>query len=245
MPNIKLIIEYDGTAYAGWQSQTNAPAVQDALLDAIKQATGEDVRLNGAGRTDAGVHALGQAANFSSGARISPERYASALNMRLPQDIRVKSSCLVLEGFHAQFSATGKRYRYTVYNARQGTALYRRTSWHVGQNLDIEAMRRAAEHFLGKLDFSAFQSLGGVLRDTVKTVTLSRVSTEGPFLYYDVVADGFLYNMARIMMGTLVKAGRGKLDSDEIPAILESRVRMLAGDTAPARGLCLMEVYYE
>jgi tRNA pseudouridine38-40 synthase len=245
MPNIKLIIEYDGTAYSGWQSQTNAPTVQDALLDAIRRATGEDVKLNGSGRTDSGVHALGQVANFISEARISPERYASALNMRLPEDIRVRSSCLVPYDFHAQFSATGKRYRYTVYNMRQGTALYRRTSWHVGQKLDIEAMRQAAEHFLGKQDFSSFQSLGGVMRDTVKTVTISRISPEEPFLYFDVVADGFLYNMVRIMMGSLVKVGRGKLGAEDIPAIIRSQVRMRAGDTAPAHGLCLMEVYYD
>ena len=244
MPNIKLIIEYDGTAYGGWQSQTNAPTVQDALLLAIRQATGEDVKLNGSGRTDAGVHALGQVANFSSEARISPERYASALNMRLPEDIRVRSSCLVPDNFHAQFSATGKRYRYTAYNSRQGTALCRRTSWHVGQKLDIDAMRRAAEHFLGKQDFSAFQSLGGVRRDTVKTVSLSRITMEEPFFWFDVAADGFLYNMVRIMMGTLVKVGRGKLSPEDIPAIIGSKVRMRAGDTAPARGLCLMEVYY-
>lgn len=245
MPNIKLIIEYDGTSYSGWQSQANAPAVQDIVMLAIKQATGEDVKLYGSGRTDSGVHALGQVANFRSDARIAPERYASALNMRLPGDIRVRSSCLMPDSFHAQFSAHGKRYRYTIYNSRQGTALHRRTCWHVGQKLDIEAMNRAANCFLGQHDFTAFQSTGGVLRDTVKTVTLCSITQESPFLYIDVAADGFLYNMVRIMAGTIVKVGRGKISADAIPAIIESKDRLRAGDTAPAWGLCLMEVYYE
>jgi tRNA pseudouridine38-40 synthase len=244
MPNIKLVIEYEGTAYGGWQSQTNAPTVQDALLEAIRRATGEDVKLNGSGRTDSGVHALGQVANFKSEAAIPPERYASALNTLLPEDIRVQSSSLEPDSFHAQFSATGKRYRYTIYNSRQGTALFRRTSWHVGQRLDLEAMRQGAEYFLGSHDFSAFQSAGGVERETVKTVTLSSVTTDGPFIYFDVAASGFLYNMVRIMAGTLVMVGRGKLAPEDIPGVIESRDREQAGHTAPAWGLCLMEVYY-
>jgi tRNA pseudouridine38-40 synthase len=244
MPNIKLIIEYDGTQYSGWQSQANAPAVQDAVLRAIKLATGEDVKLNGSGRTDSGVHALGQVANFICNADIPAERYASALNMRLPGDIRVSFSCLAPDSFHAQFSAVGKRYRYTVYNARQGTALHRRTSWHVGQKLDLEAMGQAAGYFMGTHDFTAFQSTGGVIRDTVKTVNLCDIKQDSPMIYIDVAADGFLYNMVRIMVGTLVKVGRGRLKPEDIPVILESKDRLRAGDTAPAWGLCLMEVYY-
>jgi tRNA pseudouridine38-40 synthase len=244
MPNIKLIIEYEGTAYGGWQSQRNAPTVQDALLEAIFRVTGERVVLIGSGRTDAGVHALGQVANFKTGAAIPPERYAAALNTLLPEDIRVQSSAAAPDDFHAQFSATGKRYRYTICNSRPGTALHRRTSWHVAQKLDIEAMERAAAHFLGTHDFSAFQSTGGVERETVKTVTLSRITREGAFIHYDVAAGGFLYNMARIIVGTLAKVGRGKLSPEAIPAIIESGDRGMAGPTAPAKGLCLMEVYY-
>jgi tRNA pseudouridine38-40 synthase len=245
MPNIKLIIEYEGTAYGGWQSQTNASTVQDALQDAIRKVTGEVVKLYGSGRTDSGVHALGQVANFKTDTGIPAERYASAINTLLPDDIRVKSSCLVPDRFHAQFSATGKRYRYTIFNDRPGTALYRRTSWHVGQRLDREAMESAAAHFLGTHDFTAFQSAGGVIRETVKTVTKSEIGSDGPFITFDVAADGFLYNMVRIMTGTLVKVGRGKLKPDDIPAILDSKDRERAGYTAPAHGLCLMEVYYE
>lgn len=245
MPNIKLVIEYEGTAFGGWQSQTNASTVQDALMEAIRRTTGETVKLYGSGRTDSGVHALGQVANFRTGAVIPPDRYASALNTLLPEDIRVKSSCAVQDSFHAQFSAVGKRYRYTVYNTRQGTALFRHTSWHVGQKLDVEAMQQAAACFLGTHDFSAFQSAGGVERETAKTVTLSAITQEGPFIYYDVAASGFLYNMVRIMAGTLVKVGRGKLASEDILGIIESRDREQAGHTAPPWGLCLMEVYYE
>ena len=244
LPNIKLIIEYEGTDYGGWQSQTNAPTVQDALLEAIRRVTGESVKLYGSGRTDSGVHALGQVANFLTEATIPAERYASALNTLLPPDIRVKCSCQAQDRFHAQFSATGKRYRYTMYNDRPGTALYRRTSWHVGQKLDRAAMAGAAVHFLGTHDFSAFQSAGGVIRETVKTVTASEITCDGPFVYFDVAADGFLYNMVRIMAGTLVKVGRGKLASDDIPSILASGNRDRAGYTAPAHGLCLVEVYY-
>jgi tRNA pseudouridine38-40 synthase len=245
MPNIKLVIEYEGTAYGGWQSQANAPTVQDALLDAILRTTGQRVILYGSGRTDSGVHALGQVANFKTEADIPPERYTAALNTLLPEDIRVQSSLAVPDSFHAQFSATGKRYRYTVCNGRPGTALYRRTSWHVAQKLDAEAMERAAAHFLGAHDFSAFQSSGGVERETVKTVTLSRVSVDGAFIHYDIAAGGFLYNMVRIVAGTLVKVGSGKLSPDEMPAIIKSKDRGMAGPTAPAKGLCLMEVFYE
>lgn len=244
MPNIKLIIEYEGTAYGGWQSQQNAPTVQDALLEAISRVTGERAVLYGSGRTDSGVHALGQVANFKTEADIPTERYTAALNTLLPDDIRVQSSCAVPDAFHAQFSAKGKRYRYTICNSRPGTALRRRTSWHVAQKLDTEAMERAAAHFTGTHDFSAFQSSGGVERETVKTVSLSRITAEGAFIHYDIAAGGFLYNMARIIAGTLVKVGRGKLSPEEIPAIIESGDRGMAGPTAPAKGLCLMEVYY-
>ncbi len=244
MPNIKLIIEYDGTDYGGWQSQINAPTVQDALLAAIRKVTGEAVKLYGSGRTDSGVHALGQVANFQTVAAIPAERYASALNTCLPPDIRVRSSCAVPDRFHAQFSAVGKHYRYTLYNDRHGTALYRHVSWHVGWKLDRQAMEEAASCFLGTHDFSAFQNAGGVERETVKTVTRSEITCDGPFVYYDVAADGFLYNMVRIMTGTLVKIGRGKLAPDSIPAILESGDREQAGYTAPAQGLCLIEVFY-
>lgn len=244
MPNIKLIIEYEGTEYGGWQSQINAPTVQDALLEAIRKVTGGPVKLYGSGRTDSGVHALGQVANFQTEAAIPAERYACALNTMLPPDIRVRSSYPVPDRFHAQFSAVGKHYRYTIYNDRHGTALYRRVSWHVGWKLDRQAMIEAAACFLGTHDFSAFQSTGGVERETVKTVNRSEITCDGPFLYYDVAADGFLYNMVRIMTGTLAKVGQGKLKPEDIPAILESQDRDRAGYTAPAHGLCLMEVYY-
>jgi tRNA pseudouridine38-40 synthase len=183
-------------------------------------------------------------ANFKTDADIPPERYTFALNTLLPRDIRVQSSCEVSDHFHAQFSAVGKRYRYTVYNSWPGTALFRCTSWHVAKKLNAEAMRLAAAGFLGTHDFSAFQSAGGVERETVKTVTKSEITVEGPFIHFDVAADGFLYNMVRIMAGTLERVGRGKLTPEDIPAIIESRVRKQAGPTAPAHGLCLMEVYY-
>ena len=244
MKNIKLIIEYEGTAYGGWQSQTNAPTVQDAVRAAILAVTHEPATLYGAGRTDSGVHALGQVANFATRAAIVPERFSVALNTHLPEDIRVLDSREVSDRFHAQFSACGKHYRYTICTGRQGTALLRRTSFHVPAALDVAAMERAAACFVGTHDFSAFQSAGGRVRNTVRTVTMSRLTREGNFLFFDVEADGFLYNMVRIMVGTLLKCGRGRLDPAALPAVLAGGTRDQTGPTAPAQGLCLIEVFY-
>ncbi len=244
MTNIKLMIEYDGAAYGGWQSQINAPTVQDAVRAALRAVTGEDTTVFGAGRTDSGVHALGQVANFRTASTMAPERFSVALNTHLPADIRVKDSRAVPDGFHAQFSACGKRYRYTLCVSRQGTALRRGTSWHVPPGLDLAAMEEAAALILGTHDFSAFQSAGSRVRNTVRTVTRSELTREGEFLHYDVAADGFLYNMVRILTGTLVQCGRGKIAPPAVEALLHGGSRGGAGPTAPAHGLCLVEVFY-
>ncbi len=245
MTNIKLIIEYEGTAYGGWQSQINAPTVQDALQRAIQDVSGERVTLYGAGRTDSGVHALGQVANFRTQAPVPPQRWAVAINSHLPDDIRVRESCEAPDRFHAQFSAVGKHYQYTICNRRSGTALRRRTSWYIPQRLDDGAMDCAAQALLGSHDFTAFQSTGGPKRDPNKTVTMARVTRDGDFITFDVAADGFLYNMVRIFVGTLVLVGRGQLQPEAFAAILAGGSRAQAGPRAPAWGLCLMEVFYD
>ena len=245
MSNIRLTIEYEGTAYGGWQSQINAPTVQDAIQAAIGKVSGERATLNGAGRTDSGVHAMGQVANFRSESPVPPQRWAVALNTKLPADIRVRESREVPDRFHAQFSAVGKHYRYTICNNRCGTALQRRTSWHIPQRLDDTAMDLAAQALLGEHDFSAFQSTGGPARDPNKHVTMARVHRQGDFITFDVAADGFLYNMVRIFMGTLVLVGRGQLSVDAFARILGSRDRAQAGPRAPAWGLCLVQVHYD
>lgn len=241
---IRLILEYDGTAYAGWQRQENALAVQQAVEEAWARLTGERLVFTGSSRTDAGVHALCQNVHFDTATRIPPEKIAFALNTVLPEDIRVRASMAARADFHARFGATGKVYRYTVYNARQGCALGRLTSAHVPLPLDIACMRREADAMAGRHDFAAFAAAGSIVRDTVRTVHRVQVRREGDWVYIFVHGDGFLYNMVRILAGTLIEVGAGKRDEGAIARAIASRSRLDLGMTAPARGLTLMEVFY-
>ena len=323
MRNIKLTIEYDGTAYHGWQSQVNAAAVQDVVSAAVQKLTGEKCILHGSSRTDAGVHAYGQVANFHTASGIPADKFAFALNTMLPDDISVVGSEEAEPGFHARFSAKGKRYRYLFWNSLFSSAIMRNRAWHVYYPLDVEAMRRASGNFLGTHDFLAFSASGSSVKTTVRTVCGISVSGDSPeqscrpeqschserseesynlqkILRYaqddkryaqddknmssegkrtvpiaakresrppvpqleqenrppvppleyagtvslDVEGDGFLYNMVRIIAGTLVEVGYGRIAPEDIPAILESRDRRRAGLTAPPQGLYLMEVFY-
>jgi len=244
MRNVKLIIEYDGTNYHGWQKQKNAKTVQDTIERAIKGLTGEKVDLIGASRTDFGVHALGQVANFITNSGIPGDRFSYALNRMLPDDIVIKESQEVDMDFHARYKAKGKRYRYLIYNSQFPSALLRHRTYHVSHKLDFESMQRAASYFLGTHDFSAFRSSGSSAKTSVRTITDVSLEREDKIVKFEIAGDGFLYNMVRIIVGTLMEVGIGKIRADEIPQIIESRKRKRAGRTAPAEGLNLVEVYY-
>ncbi len=245
MRRIKLTLEYDGTAYAGWQRQENAMSVQQRAEEALRSLTGEDaLTLTGASRTDAGVHALGQVAHFDTESRIPAGKFSFALNTLLPDDIRVCASCEVPSGFHARFSARGKEYRYLFYSHPHASALYSRLCWHVIYPLDIDCMRREAERAMGTHDFAPFAASGSVVKDTVRTIDSIRVIQNDPFIEMRVHGNGFLYNMGRIIAGTLAKVGSGKPEAGAIERALKSGSRLDLGVTAPPQGLTLMRVDY-
>lgn len=245
MKNIKLIIEYDGSRYCGWQRQKNAITIQQVLEEALRKLCGEEVQLIGSGRTDSGVHARGQVANFNTDSRIPPERFSYALNSLLPRDIRVICSAEVSMDFHARFSATAKRYRYSIVANRHGTAIGWQYYYHIPMVLDIKAMEQAIQYYKGTHDFAAFMAAGSPVKSTVRTIYDARILKEQDFVHFLFTGNGFLYNMVRIMAGTLIDVGKGKISPDSVPGILASRDRKQAGHTAPPHGLTLEEVYYE
>ncbi|TYP50339.1 tRNA pseudouridine(38-40) synthase TruA [Thermosediminibacter litoriperuensis] len=242
--NVKILLEYDGTNYHGWQKQNNALTVQEVLEKAVYVLTGERVSIIGAGRTDAGVHARGQVANFRTNTRIPVERLPYALNSKLPEDITVKGAKAVPDDFHARYSARAKVYTYSIYNAPFPSPLLRRYSYFFPLPLDVEAMRRAGKAFMGVHDFAAFRASRSTVKSSVRNITRLDVKKCGDLITIEVEADGFLYNMVRIIAGTLLEVGTGKRDPEEIPSIIESRDRERAGVTLPAHGLCLEKVIY-
>lgn len=245
MRRIHLIVEYDGTNYAGWQRQSNAMTVQEKLERAVKKLTGETVCVSGASRTDAGVHALGQSAHFDTESRIPADKFSFALNTLLPPDVRVVSSEELAPDFHSRFSGRGKRYRYLIHAAPHAGALNRLTHAHVIYPLDVERMRAEARDLLGTHDFAAFAASGSVVKDTVRTIWRADVMENGSEIALIVEGNGFLYNMVRIIAGTLIGVGSGKLPSGAFRRAIESGNRLDLGVTAPAHGLTLMEVFYE
>jgi tRNA pseudouridine38-40 synthase len=242
--NIKLVIEYDGSNYHGWQSQINASAVQDVIEDAIKRLTGDECAITGSSRTDAGVHAYGQVANFYTGSSIPAEKFSYALNSLLPKDIVVKEALEVSSDFHSRYSAKGKKYRYLIHNSLFPSALLRNRAFHVAHTLDIDEMRKAASCFKGTHDFTSFKAAGSNVKSPVRTITDISLEIQENIIVFEISGDGFLYNMVRIIAGTLVEVGIGKVKHDSIPAIIESYDRKKAGKTAPPQGLYLVEVYY-
>lgn len=242
--NLLITVEYDGTRYGGWQTQHNAPSIQAAIETAIFDVTGESVHVQGAGRTDSGVHAEGQAANFHTRSTIPVADFPSALNARLPVDIAVIAAREVPADFHAQYTALGKAYRYRILNRRTRTALARDRVWLVRRPLDPEAMQRGARHLVGRHDFRAFAVKVPTDKDSVRTVRFVDLSVRPPYLDVNIGGDGFLYRMVRTMVGTLVRVGLGELAPDAVADIRDSRDRRRAGTTAPAAGLCLVEVWY-
>ncbi len=244
MRNIKLIIEYDGTNYYGWQVQPGQVTIQEELQKAIKRITGEDVTLRAAGRTDAGVHAIAQVANFRTESKIPPLSLLKGLNSLLPDDIVIKGVDEVDEGFDARRSARSKTYKYLIFNSPYPSAIYRRFSWHVSYPLDIELMRQGASLLVGEKDFSSFRASGCASRHAVRTIDYIGLKGDGELIGIEVRGRAFLRHMVRIMVGTLVELGRGRIGLDDLVRIIEARDRCKAPITAPARGLFLKEVEY-
>ena len=244
MRNLRLDIEYDGTHYHGWQVQKNAPSVAGAIEEALVRVLQHPVRLNGSGRTDAGVHALGQVANFPTERDIPEENLQRALNSLLPRDIVIRRVVEAPAEFNARRDATLRYYRYQCFLGEHPSALYRHLTLYVRRPLDVEAMRRAAGHFVGTHDFSAFRSAHCDANNPVRTVTACEILDERPFLYIDVKSYAFLRSQVRIMVSTLLEVGEGRRPPDDILTILASKDRACAGPTLPAKGLILMEVRY-
>lgn len=243
--NFKLIIEYDGSAYHGWQKQKGDVTIQEEIEKALHTMTGEPIIVNGSGRTDAGVHALAQVANFRCLTSLSPAIFQKGLNSLLPDDIVIRSCEQVDIGFHARFNVRSKTYRYRILNREVPCAVKRQYAWFIRKTLDMDAMKQAAAHMAGTHDFKAFEGSGSPRAHTTRTITRIELirETDG-YLFIDVEADGFLRCMVRNMVGTLVDVGLSRIHPDDIPAIIESKDRSNAGPTAPPHGLFLQQVRY-
>lgn len=244
MKRILLTVEYDGTNYAGWQRQINGLAVQQVLEETLQKATKERIVVTGASRTDAGVHALGQAVHFDTDSRIPSEKYPFVLNTMLPRDIRVHTGREVPEGFHARFMTCGKRYTYRIVNSRHASAIRRNTHVHVPLPLDLAPMQEAAQQLLGTHDYAAFQAAGGTAKTTIRTITGAELVQQGDEIILTVEGDAFLYNMVRIIAGTLIEIGLGRRSVNAFSEAYETLDRLSLGVTAPPHGLELTKVYY-
>lgn len=245
MRNLKITIEYKGTNYHGWQRQNNAVSIQEALEVAIEKITREKVTLTGSGRTDCGVHARGQVANFFSSTRIPADRLPSAINSQLPKDIVVVCCEEESEGFHSRYSAQGKEYSYTIYNKQYQSPFYSDTSWHIPYSLDLSKMIESCKYFVGTYDFVGFMSTGSSIKTTVRSIYTFELNHDNGIITFTTRGNGYLYNMVRIMVGTIVEVGKGKIQPNELPGIIASKERNNAGPTAPAQGLCLERVFYQ
>ncbi len=243
MPRIRLIIQYDGTGYVGWQTQPNGIAVQQVVERELEKLTGTRSALHASGRTDSGVHALAQVAHFDTDSRIPPDKFCYALNVGLPRDIRVLYSDRA-EGFHSRFDVVKKHYRYTVNNGPHAGAFNRNTALHYHYPLDMETMQRAADVLIGQHDFAAFKSTGTDLESTVRTIYSANWSREGSILRFDISGSGFMYNMVRIIVGTMLEIGSGRREGSAMERALLSCSRSEGGATAPAHGLMLYRVEY-
>lgn len=244
MPTYKLVVEYDGTAYAGWQRQADQPTIQAAIEAALQQITQRPIAVIGAGRTDAGVHARGQVASFRSEHVLSTETLERGLNGVLPEDISVRSVEQAADDFHARYSAREKRYEYRILNSAQRSALMRDRAWHVRVHLDLGGMREAADVLVGRHDFSSFQGSPTDTENAVCDLRRLEILQDGEVVRIEALADRFLKQMVRAIVGTLVEVGQGKRSSASMKDILEARDRRVAGVTAPACGLFLMRVEY-
>lgn len=244
MRNIKLLLSYDGTEFSGWQRQPDRRTVQQVLEEAIGRLTGAEPATNASGRTDAGVHALGQVVHFYTASRHAPEVFLKALNATLPHDVRVRGACEMPQAFHATLDARGKLYRYVIDNQSIADPFQARYSYHVHQPLDVAAMNDAAMSLKGRHDFHSFETHWPNRTSSVRTITHIAVNRMGGFVWVDVEADGFLYNMVRSIVGTLLLVGRGRWPGSRVAEALAAEDRREAGPTAPPQGLFLVRVRY-
>ena len=241
---IKLTIAYDGTDYSGWQIQPGQRTIQGELTEAISNLVGTEVRVFGASRTDAGVSALGQAGLFQLDSPIPTENLAQAITHKLPQDIAVIDAEEVPEGFDLIGGARSKLYQYLIYTGQTRPVLEIRHCWHLPGELDVGAMQEAAGRLVGKKDFKSFAAAADKRESSVRTILRCDVIEDGPWIYFEVEGDGFLYNMVRNIVGTLVDVGCGRIVPEQIDEIIQAKDRQAAGGIAPPQGLCLMWVKY-
>lgn len=244
MRNIKLVIEYHGKDFHGWQKQPNKLNIQGEIERAIGEITGEKIELIGSGRTDRGVHSLGQVANFKTNSNIPIEKFPLAINSKLKKSILIKSAEEVDERFHSRYSVHSKKYRYIINNSPTGTAIYRELEYQFPIKLDVKKMQQAAKYFEGEHDFAAFKASGTSSKNSVRKIFKAEVFEENERVIIELTGSGFLYNMVRIISGTLLEVGLEKITPEEILDIIESKDRKRAGKTLPAVGLYLVEVNY-
>lgn len=243
--NLRLTLEYDGTGFHGWQRQKNAPTIQETVETALARLTGETVRVTGSGRTDAGVHAQGQVANFHTTSTLPLSAFVNGLNALLPRDVAVLDVQEVPRDFHARKSARAKTYRYCILNRPNRSPLHQRFAWWIAQPLDLESMQQAAAALVGEHDFTAFQASGSRIKSPIRRVLATGwAGPEDKRLIFTITATGFLRGMVRSLVGTMVEIGRGRRPPQDLAELLKTGERRRAGPTAPPQGLLLVEVLY-
>ena len=245
MKRVKLVVAYDGTNYHGWQVQDNGITIEEVLNRTISELVQEDIKVIGASRTDAGVHACGNVAVFDTESRIPGDKFSFALNQRLPEDIRIQESCEVDADFHPRYADTVKTYEYNLLNRRFELPSKRLYAAFCYYPMDIERMNQAAAYLVGEHDFKSFCSAGAQVQTTVRTIYAVNVTKEDDMVHIRITGNGFLYNMVRIIAGTLMQVGTGLMEPEQVKEILEARDRSKAGPTAVAKGLTLVEIRYE
>ncbi|MDD6192715.1 MAG: tRNA pseudouridine(38-40) synthase TruA [Lachnospiraceae bacterium] len=242
---VKLVVAYEGTNYCGWQVQPNGITIEEVLNQHLSRLLGEDIKVTGASRTDAGVHSMGNVAVFDTNTRMPAEKISYALNQGLPEDIVVQDSCQVPEDFHPRFSKSVKTYEYKILNRRFRLPLERNTSYFYHYPLDVAKMQQAAAYLVGEHDFTSFSSVHAQTNTFVRTIYSLDVSKDGDMISVRITGNGFLYNMVRIIAGTLIQVGAGMIEPEYMEAILAGKDRELAGPTAPAHGLTMVGIAYE
>ena len=245
MKRVKLVVAYDGTNYHGWQVQDNGITIEEVLNRTISELVQEDIKVIGASRTDAGVHACGNVAVFDTESRIPGDKFSFALNQRLPEDIRIQESCEGDADFHPRYADTVKTYEYNILNRRFELPSKRLYAAFCYYPMDIERMNQAAAYLVGEHDFKSFCSAGAQVQTTVRTIYAVNVTKEDDMVHIRITGNGFLYNMVRIIAGTLMQVGTGLMEPEQVKEILEARDRSKAGPTAVAKGLTLVEIRYE